>query len=118
MNKHDLIRLRSKIVAILADLEVTIGNARVALKNNVEMAAKCLQDECDAAKGELDMKNILKVHNHTIVQREIHQKALARMETDSYGKCLSCEEEIGLRRLEAMPSATLCIDCQSGREGV
>lgn len=38
---------------------------------------------------------------------------LARIEDNDYGWCDSCGVEIGIRRLEARPTATLCIDCKT-----
>lgn len=40
-------------------------------------------------------------------------EALARVDTGKYGVCADCSTEIPLRRLEALPFATLCISCQS-----
>ena len=40
-------------------------------------------------------------------------KTLDRIEDDDYGFCDSCGVEIGVRRLEARPTATLCIDCKT-----
>ncbi len=37
--------------------------------------------------------------------------ALHRLETGTYGKCLTCGEAIGEARLDALPAATLCIEC-------
>jgi DnaK suppressor protein len=45
------------------------------------------------------------------VSRDV-RAALARMDEGAYGTCLNCEEEIGMRRLHALPWAPLCIDCQ------
>jgi len=42
--------------------------------------------------------------------------ALRRMDDASYGDCLECGEPIAYARLQAQPSASLCIDCQSARE--
>lgn len=39
-------------------------------------------------------------------------KALGRLASDDYGYCESCGIEIGIRRLEARPTAELCIDCK------
>lgn len=39
--------------------------------------------------------------------------ALQQLDEDDYGYCESCGIEIGLRRLEARPTATLCIDCKT-----
>jgi len=40
-------------------------------------------------------------------------EALKRIEDGEYGYCESCGVEIGIRRLEARPTATLCIDCKT-----
>ncbi|MCK5728124.1 MAG: RNA polymerase-binding protein DksA [Methylococcales bacterium] len=40
-------------------------------------------------------------------------EALQSIESDDYGYCESCGIEIGVRRLEARPTATLCIDCKT-----
>ena len=38
---------------------------------------------------------------------------LKQLDEHEYGYCESCGIEIGLRRLEARPTATLCIDCKT-----
>ena len=43
-------------------------------------------------------------------------EAIARIEDGSYGICEDCGEEIGLKRLEARPVTTLCIDCKTLQE--
>ncbi len=40
-------------------------------------------------------------------------KTLQLIEDNEYGWCDSCGVEIGIRRLEARPTATLCIDCKT-----
>lgn len=40
-------------------------------------------------------------------------EALGRIESHEYGYCEACGVEIGIRRLEARPTATLCIDCKT-----
>ncbi len=47
--------------------------------------------------------------------RKIDQ-ALARIDSEDYGYCDKCGVEIGLRRLEARPTATLCFDCKTLEE--
>lgn len=42
--------------------------------------------------------------------------ALRRIDDGSYGECERCEETINPRRLEADPTARLCIDCASRAE--
>jgi len=43
-------------------------------------------------------------------------EAIARIDDGSYGICEDCGEEIGLKRLEARPVTTLCIDCKTLQE--
>ncbi|MEJ2425432.1 MAG: RNA polymerase-binding protein DksA [Candidatus Thiodiazotropha sp.] len=40
-------------------------------------------------------------------------EALEKIDNQEYGYCESCGVEIGIRRLEARPTATLCIDCKT-----
>jgi YteA family regulatory protein len=42
--------------------------------------------------------------------------ALKRIEAGTYGICTNCGKQIPEERLEALPWATLCIDCQRDRE--
>lgn len=41
------------------------------------------------------------------------QKAVDKLKTDDFGYCEECGIEIGIRRLEARPTAELCIDCKN-----
>jgi DnaK suppressor protein len=43
-------------------------------------------------------------------------EALDRIKRNDYGYCESCGIEIGIKRLEARPTATLCIDCKTLEE--
>jgi len=40
-------------------------------------------------------------------------KTLVRIEEDDYGFCDQCGVDIGIRRLEARPTADLCVDCKT-----
>ena len=43
-------------------------------------------------------------------------ETMERIRKDDYGFCDQCGVEIGLRRLEARPTATLCVDCKTLEE--
>ena len=40
-------------------------------------------------------------------------ETLEKIDEDDYGFCEACGVEIGIRRLEARPTATLCVDCKT-----
>ncbi len=42
--------------------------------------------------------------------------ALERITNGTYGRCTNCDGQIPVERLEALPWATLCIECQRDRE--
>jgi DnaK suppressor protein len=44
------------------------------------------------------------------------ESTLQSIKDDEYGYCETCGVEIGIRRLEARPTATLCIDCKTAAE--
>ena len=51
-----------------------------------------------------------------MIERKLLKKiedALQLIKDKEYGYCEVCGVEIGLRRLEARPTATLCIDCKT-----
>lgn len=41
------------------------------------------------------------------------ESTIGQIDDDEYGYCESCGVEIGIRRLEARPTASLCIDCKT-----
>ena len=40
-------------------------------------------------------------------------ETIDKIDEDDYGFCDACGVEIGIRRLEARPTATLCVDCKT-----
>lgn len=61
-----------------------------------------------AAERELMTRNL---ERNSKLLRDV-RAALERIEEGSYGTCLTCEEEISTKRLNAVPWTSLCIDCQ------
>ncbi len=77
-----------------------------------------LPDEVDLASSEADqsMLLLLRDRERTLVKKI--DKALAKIENNTYGICDSCDEEIGFKRLEARPVTDLCIRCKEEQERV
>lgn len=71
-----------------------------------------LPDPNDRASQEEEFSIALRARDRE--RKLLHKidKALARLASDDYGYCEACGVEIGLRRLEARPTAELCIDCK------
>jgi DnaK suppressor protein len=54
----------------------------------------------------------LALRDHNQVQLEAVDAALTRLEAGTYGICTTCGKPISEARLEALPAAAHCIDCQ------
>lgn len=70
-------------------------------------------DPNDRASQETDMSLELRSRDR---ERKLIKKideSLERMDTGEYGYCEVCGIEIGVERLEARPTAELCIDCKT-----
>jgi len=90
------------------------------LMEEVDRTVHYMQDEAanfpdpnDRASQESEFTLELRARDR---ERKLIKKideALARLDADEYGYCESCGVEIGIRRLEARPTATLCIDCKT-----
>ena len=70
-------------------------------------------DPADRASQEEEFSLELRARDR---ERKLIKKideTIARIDANEYGYCDSCGVEIGLKRLEARPTATLCIDCKT-----
>ena len=63
---------------------------------------------------EREIGNTLEEHDERLL--DAIDAALRRMDEGTYGKCVNCGAPIPEGRLEAMPWATLCIDCKRKEE--
>lgn len=53
--------------------------------------------------------------NNREIMRQV-EDALRKIEEGTYGTCDRCDKQIGAARLEAIPYASLCIECQEALE--
>jgi DnaK suppressor protein len=90
------------------------------LGEDIDRTVHTMQDEAtvfadpnDRASQETDMAIELRNRDR---ERKLIKKideTLASIESGDYGFCNKCGVEIGIKRLEARPTATLCIDCKT-----
>jgi DnaK suppressor protein len=78
----------------------------------IEKSPDALDEVQIAAERELVTRNL---ERESILLREV-RAALARIDEGVFGECIKCEQEIGLKRLNAVPWAPLCISCQQAED--
>ena len=97
--------------------------SKAELSEEIDRTVHTMQDEAtvfadpnDRASQESDMA--LELRNRDRERKLIKKidETIARIDANEYGYCESCGVEIGLKRLEARPTATMCIDCKELEE--
>lgn len=74
------------------------------------------KDLVDIAADDMGRKTLEALGAHKIKNLRLIDAALSRIENDRYGRCMRCNKKIPTERLEAIPYALMCIDCQSQDE--
>ncbi len=75
-----------------------------------------LADELDLTSTENETAMRMRLRNREALFLKKIDLALERIQEGTFGQCSSCENEISLKRLEARPTATLCVDCKENQE--
>jgi DnaK suppressor protein len=93
---------------------------RKELMEEVDRTVHHMQDEAanfpdpnDRATQESEFSMELRTRDRERKLLKKIDEALEMLDNGEYGYCESCGVEIGIRRLEARPTATLCIDCKT-----
>jgi DnaK suppressor protein len=73
-------------------------------------------DESDRATHEEEFTLELRTRERERKLLSKINESIDDLKSDDYGYCASCGIEIGIRRLEARPTATRCIDCKTIEE--
>jgi RNA polymerase-binding transcription factor len=109
MNKRQLAHFRN----ILESLKVELSQDIDRTVHTMQDEATVFADPNDRASQESDMA--LELRNRDRERKLIKkiEETIAKIDNQDYGYCESCGVEIGLKRLEARPTATLCIDCKT-----
>ncbi|MSQ58259.1 MAG: RNA polymerase-binding protein DksA [Betaproteobacteria bacterium] len=109
MNPKQLDHFRKILLALKGELSEGIDRTVHTMQDEATIFA----DPNDRASQESDMA--LELRNRDRERKLIKkiEETMTRIDAEEYGYCDSCGIEIGLKRLEARPTATLCIDCKT-----
>lgn len=105
--------LMGKRQEILKEIEGSLGQS---LTEDQQRRLESARDVGDQALMDLDRElgiSLMEMRNR---RRQAIDEALVRLTEGTYGICAECGVEISERRLEAVPFAKLCVECQSREE--
>jgi len=81
-----------------------------------EADGEATQDIADKAANSYTKEFLFSLSNSERNTLQQVDDALARIEARRYGVCAACEDDMNLKRLEAVPWARLCLSCQEKQE--
>ena len=91
--------------ALAGDLSMLKELRETTAGDLVDAALDSAQDEINSQLAEVESRELAQIEN-----------ALERIRNGHYGVCEGCSNKIPLARLNALPYATLCIECQREAE--
>ena len=105
MTKTELNKFKEVLETKQAELAQVLRNREGIA---IEKSPDALDEVQNAAERELAIRNLDRESN---LLRNV-RAALARIDEGTFGVCLHCEEDISIKRLNAVPWAPYCIQCQ------
>jgi len=107
----------------LAHFRTILETLKMELMKDIERTVHTMQDEAtvfadpnDRASQETDIAIELRNRDRERKLIKKIEETIDHIESGDYGYCNGCGVEIGIKRLEARPTATLCIDCKTLEE--
>ena len=116
MTKNDL---RQKLLEEKRSLQEEIDS--IGLIRSHERSGEADSDRygnhmADVATDTFEQEKEFGLKTNLERQLRLVDEALERFEDGTYGTCTNCGREIDPERLEALPYASLCIDCKRSQE--
>ena len=109
MNENQVAHFK-KILQAWRDQIVDEASRTVA---HMQDEASNFPDPADRATQEEEFSLELRARDRERKLMKKIENTLKKLDTVDFGYCESCGVEIGIRRLEARPTADLCIDCKT-----
>lgn len=113
MESNKLLAIKKKLLKQRTEL---LTEAEHTLNNKISTEKESFPDPTDQAVAELDNNFLLRLRGREQKLLKKIDEAIARIDGGNYGVCEACGEQIGMKRLEARPVTTLCIECKTRQE--
>ena len=108
-----LLIIKKKLIKQRQEL---LTEAEHTLTSKISSEKESFPDPTDQAVAELDNNFVLRLRGREQKLLKKIDDAISRIDSGVYGVCESCGEQISMKRLEARPVTTLCIECKTRQE--
>ncbi len=113
MNKEQFEKFRELLLDRQREL---LSNAGASTEDIDQLQSAPAADWVDRVTVDSAVSSIIARQSGLAKELEDIKDALIKIENGTYGICERCGKEINIERLEAIPTARLCRDCQQREE--
>jgi RNA polymerase-binding transcription factor len=113
MDKKRLEQYKKRLQERFTELQEIVSKAE---QDGREADGEIANDIADKATNSYTKEFLFKKSNDDRFILQLIQDALERMDADEYGVCVACGGEMQQKRLDAVPWARHCIECQEKQE--
>ncbi len=113
LTKKELAAFEEQLSAWKADLEI---GQHDSVHQMHEQETSAFPDPADQASAETDLSFDIRIKSRELKLIHKIEETLYRLREGDFGSCDGCGGDIGIKRLQARPVTTLCIDCKTEQE--
>lgn len=113
MDKKKVEAYRKKLIQKQEELQRLVSKSE---QDGREADEEITQDIADKAANSYTKEFLFHQSDDNRRILQLVKEALDRLREGSYGECVACHEEVESKRLEAVPWARHCIECQEKQE--
>ena len=113
LTKSEVVKFKKVLEAQRQNL---FFNSDKVMRGDFSISQDDRLDEADLASSDIDQNMRMRLGNREALYLKKIEQALERIRVGEYGECLGCAEPIGAGRLDARPTAELCILCKEDEE--
>lgn len=116
MNKKDLKKLKKELERLRDELtdelqHLSENNLKRSQRDSTGDLSGYAYHMADVGTDNFGREMELNIASSGNERLRMIEEALERIEEGTYGKCVTCDNEINLERLKVIPYARLCIEC-------
>jgi DnaK suppressor protein len=113
----EISKVRSQLADEAEELRGEIDKAESEIADRLgDSVSDAGDDQADVGAKTYEREHELSLTHNARDLLAQTERALARIESGTYGSCESCGQPIGKARLQAFPRATLCVSCKQREE--
>jgi DnaK suppressor protein len=115
--EREIAQVRDQLATEAAAMRADITRAETDIASRLgDAVGDAGDDQADVGAKTFEREHELALTHNARELLAQNERAIARIDSGTYGTCESCGEPIGKARLQAFPRATLCVSCKQREE--